>query len=76
MNSIPDQAYDKSLRKKMKKLDVKSITKYFVELAKQNHNLVNDIIATYIKEEKKLVESRKISSGTLESQSRFVEKVL
>jgi hypothetical protein len=38
-----------------------------VSLGKKNPELVTDIIATYIKEEKKLVEKGQLSSGTLEN---------
>ena len=76
LHSIPDEVYDKSLRKKFKKSDVKSITKIFVELAKQDHNLVTDIVATYIKEDKKLVESGKLSSGTLENHIKPIKVLL
>jgi uncharacterized protein YaaR (DUF327 family) len=63
LRSIPDQVYENA----NKKSDVKSITKYFVSLGKKNPELVTDIIATYIKEEKKLVEKGQLSSGTLEN---------
>ena len=44
-------------KKKIADSDISTNTKVFVDLAKQNSNLVTDIITTYIKEEKKLVES-------------------
>ena len=61
MHSIPEQVYDKSVRKNIENSDINTNTKVFVDLAKQNSNLVTNIIATYIKEEKKLVESGNIS---------------
>jgi len=72
LRSIPDQVYEK----KSKKSDVKSIVKHFVNLAKKNPDLVTDIIATYIKEEKKLVESGLLSSGTLENHIKPIKVLL
>ena len=72
LRSIPDQVYEK----KSKKSDVKSIVKYFVDLAKKNPDLAADIIATYIKEEKKLVESGLLSSGTLENHIKPIKVLL
>ncbi len=75
--SIPDKVYAKtSTRKKSKNVDVKIIVKSFVELAKNNSDLATDIIATYIKEEKKLVESGHLSSGTLENHIKPIKVLL
>jgi hypothetical protein len=72
LRSIPDQVYENA----NKKSDVKSITKYFVSLGKKNPELVTDIIATYIKEEKKLVEKGQLSSGTLENHIKPIKVLL
>lgn len=57
MHSIPDEVYNKSTRKKIKNSEKEALAKIFVDLARQNPDLATDIIATYIMEEKKLVES-------------------
>jgi len=77
--SIPDKVYEKtssSTGKKSNDLDVKIIVKSFVELAKNNSDLATDIIATYIKEEKKMVESGQLSSGTLENHIKPIKVLL
>ena len=74
--SIPEQVYDKESQKIISNSDIKIITRVFVDLAKHNPNLVTDIIATYIKEDKKLVESREISSGTLENHIKPIKVLL
>jgi hypothetical protein len=71
LRSIPDQVYEKKSRS-----DVKSLVKCFVSLGKKNPNLATDIIATYIKEEKKLVESGQLSSGTLENHIKPIKVLL
>ncbi len=76
LHSIPDEVYAKSSRKKLKNSDKEAITKTFVDLAQKNPNLAMDIIATYIKEEKKLVESGALSSGTLENHIKPIKILL
>jgi len=76
LRSIPDEVYQKIPRENMENIDVKIIVKSFVDLAKKNPNLVADIVATYIKEEKKLVESGQLSSGTLENHIKPIKVLL
>ena len=76
LHSIPDQVYEKSTRKNIKNSDKEAIAKTFVDLAKKNPNLAMNIIATYIKEEKKLVESGQLSSGTLENHIKPIKVLL
>ena len=76
LRSIPDKVYEDTSEKRSENLDVKIIVKSFVDLAKKNPNLVTDIIATYIKEEKKLVESGQLSSGTLENHIKPIKVLL
>jgi hypothetical protein len=47
-----------------------------VDLARKNPDLATDIIATYIKEERKLVESVKLSSGTLDNHIKPIKVLL
>ncbi|MGI0056459.1 MAG: site-specific integrase [Nitrosarchaeum sp.] len=72
LKSIPDEVYGKTSRKS----DVKSMVKSFVNLTKKNTDLATDIIATYIKEEKKLVESGQLSSGTLANHIKPIKVLL
>jgi hypothetical protein len=76
LRSIPDEIYEKRPRKNTKDTDVKIIVKSFVDLAKKNPELITDIVATYIKEEKKLVESGQLSSGTLENHIKPIKVLL
>ena len=59
-----------------KNLEKEALAKIFVDLAKQNPDLATDIIASYIKEEKKLVESEQLSSGTLENHIKPIKVLL
>ena len=74
--SILDKVYEKTSGKRSSNLDVKIIVKSFVDLAKKNPDLAADIIATYIKEEKRLVESGQLSSGTLENHIKPIKVLL
>jgi hypothetical protein len=73
LRSIPDEVYEKPTKRI--KSD-KELARTFVYLATKNPNLATDIIATYIKEEKKLVESGQLSSGTLENHIKPIKVLL
>ena len=73
LRSIPDEIYEKSRKQNP---DVKILVKVFVNLAKKKPELTTNIIATYIKEEKKLVESNQLSSGTLENHIKPIKVLL
>ena len=73
LRSIPDEIYEKTSRPN---LDVKILVKYFVSLAKKKPELATNIIATYIKEEKRLVETNQLSSGTLENHIKPIKVLL
>ncbi|MCH7649343.1 MAG: site-specific integrase [Thaumarchaeota archaeon] len=75
LESIPDEIYKKNLGKIPEK-DQIILAKFFVELAKQNTDLVTDIIATYIKEEKKIVESGQLRPGTLANHIKPIKVLL
>ena len=70
---IPDKVYEKSPKKKN---SGKELARTFVDLATKNPNLATDIIAKYIKEEKRLVESGQLSSGTLENHIKPIKVLL
>ena len=73
LRSIPDQVYEKISKTNQ---DVKILVKAFVSMAKKSPELTTNIIATYIKEEKKLVESNQLSSGTLENHIKPIKVLL
>ena len=50
---IPDQIYFDSLGKTAKDRDAKTLTRFFVDLARKDMDLASDIIATFIKEKRK-----------------------
>jgi len=75
LESIPDEIYKKNLGKIPEK-DQIILAEFFVELAKQNADLATDIIATYIKEEKKMVESGQLRPGTLTNHIKPIKVLL
>ena len=67
---IPNQLYIDSLGKTPKNRDAKILSTFFVELARKDMDLASDVIATFIKEDRKRVTSGEISSQTI-PQERF-----
>jgi hypothetical protein len=76
LKSIPDEIYQKNLGKLPRDQDKKILASFFVELSKANAELATDIIATYIKEGKKLVESGSLTGGTLANQIKPIKVLL
>lgn len=72
LQSIPDEIYQKNLGKK----DEITLSELFVNLAKTKPELAADIIATYIKEEKKLVDSGHLKPGTLANHIKPIKVLL
>jgi len=62
---IPNQLYIDSLGKTPKDREAKTLTKFFVDLSRKDTDLASDVIATYIKEDTKRVDSGEISSQTI-----------
>jgi len=62
---IPNQLYDDSLGEIPKNRDAKTLAKFFVDLAKKDMDKASDIIAAFIKEDRKRVDSGEISSQTI-----------
>ncbi|MEX0862472.1 hypothetical protein [Nitrosopumilus sp.] len=54
---IPNQIYQDTLRDSPQDKERKTLAKFFVEIARKNPDLASDIIAAYIKEDIKRVES-------------------
>ncbi|WP_420546146.1 hypothetical protein [Nitrosopumilus sp.] len=62
---VPNQVYLDSLEITPKNRNPEELSKFFVSLAKKDPDLATNIIAAFIKEEKKLVEKKEMSSQTL-----------
>ena len=73
---IPDQIYSDSLGKIPKDRQAETLAESFVSLAKKNMNLASDVIAAYIKEDKKRVEKGEISSQTLPNHIKPIRALL
>ncbi len=59
-----------------KNRDAKISASLFVELAKQDTDLASDVIAAYIKEDRKRVESGEISSQTIPNHIKSIKVLL
>jgi len=73
---IPNQLYIDSLEKKPKDREAKTLAKFFVELARADLDVASNVIAAYIKEDKKQVEQGKISSQTVPNHIKPIKVML
>jgi len=73
---IPNQLYIDSIGKKPKDREPKTLAKFFVDLARKDTELASNVIAAYIKEDKKRVEEGKISSQTLPNHTKPIKVLL
>jgi len=73
---IPNQIYTDSLRKTPKYREPKTLATFFVDLARKDTELASNVIAAYIKEDKKRVEEGKISSQTLPNHIKPIKVLL
>ncbi|GFN40304.1 MAG: hypothetical protein YK1309IOTA_1600001, partial [Marine Group I thaumarchaeote] len=73
---IPNQLYTESLGKTPKDREAKTLATFFVELAKKDTDRVSNVIAAYIKEDRKQVEKGKISSETLPNHTKPIKVLL
>jgi len=73
---IPNQLYIDSIGKKPKDREAKTLTKFFVELARVDLDVASNVIAAYIKEDKKQVEQGKISSQTIPNHIKPIKVML
>jgi hypothetical protein len=73
---IPNQIYSDSLGKIPQDREAKTLSIFFVELAKKDADLASDVIAAYIKEDKKRVEKGEISSQTLPNHIKPIKVLL
>ena len=63
--AIPVKVYQDTLGKLPQNKDLGTLANFFVELSRKDPDLGNNIIAAFIKEEKKLVDAQKINPNTL-----------
>jgi len=73
---IPNQLYIDSIGKKPKDREAKTLAKFFVELARADLDVASNVIAAYIKEDKKQVEQGKISSQTIPNHIKPIKVLL
>ena len=73
---IPNQLYIDSIGKKPKDREAKTLAKFFVELARANLDVASNVIAAYIKEDKKRVDQGQISSQTLPNHTKPIKVLL
>ncbi|MEM3064478.1 MAG: site-specific integrase [Candidatus Nitrosotenuis sp.] len=76
LRSIPDEIYQKNLGRSPQDQDKKTLASFFVSLSKANADLATDIIAAYIKEGKRLVESGQLRGGTLANHIKPIKVLL
>jgi len=76
LKSIPNQLYSEHLGKIPENGDPKELAKFFVEVAKKDIDIASDVIAAYIKEDKKKVENGEISSQTLPNHIKPIKVLL
>ena len=73
---IPNQLYIDTLGKTPKNRDAKTLAKFFVDLAKKDMDKASDIIAAFIKEDRKRVDSGEISSQTIPNHIKPIKVLL
>ena len=73
---IPNQLYSEHLGKIPKNRDAKALAAFFVDLARKNVDLASDVIAAYIKEDKKRVDEGDLSSQTLPNHIKPIRALL
>ncbi|EPA06534.1 site-specific recombinase, phage integrase family [Candidatus Nitrosarchaeum limnium BG20] len=73
---IPNQIYSEHLGKIPKDRNAEALAAFFVNLAKKNVDITSDVIAAYIKEDKKRVEKGEISSQTLPNHIKPIRALL
>ncbi|MCA9826929.1 MAG: hypothetical protein KC444_00810 [Nitrosopumilus sp.] len=73
---IPNQIYTDNLGKTPKDRNVTTLARFFVNLARKDMDLASDVIATFIKEDKKRVETGEISSQTIPNHIKPIKVLL
>lgn len=73
---IPNQIYQDALGKIPEDREIETLAKKFVDIARKDPDLASDIIAAYIKEDKKRIESKEISPQTLPNHIKPIKVLL
>lgn len=73
---IPNQLYSDSLGKIPQDREPNTLATFFVDLARKDIDLASDVIAAYIKEDKKRVVSGELSSQTLPNHIKPIKTLL
>lgn len=73
---IPPKLYQDTLAKSPQNDDPSTLASFFVELARKTPDLANNIIATFIKEEKKLVDEKKLHPNSLPNHIKPIKVLL
>ena len=73
---IPNQFYEDSIGHSPKDTKIETLATSFVYLTKNDPKLAQNIIATFIKEEKKLVESGELNPNTLPNHIKPIKALL
>ena len=73
---VPDELYQEILGEKPNCQQVDSLARCFVELARKNTILAQNVIAEFIKEEKKIVENGDLNPNTLPNHVKPIKSLL
>ncbi|AJW71742.1 site-specific integrase [Nitrosopumilus adriaticus] len=73
---VPNKFYTESLGKTPQDREPATLAKFFVELARKDMKLASNIIATFIKADRKRVESGEISSQTIPNHIKPIKVLL
>lgn len=73
---IPNQIYTDNLGETPQDREATTLAKFFFDLAKKDMDLASNVIATFIKEDKKRVESGEISSQTIPNHIKPIKVLL
>ena len=73
---IPNEIYQDVLEETPPDREIKTLAKFFVEIARKDPDAATDIVAAYIKEDKKRVEAGEISPQTLPNHIKPIKVLL
>lgn len=73
---IPSQIYRDILAKEPENNSIEELSKFFVELGNKDPAMIHNIIAAYIKEDKKKVEQKEISPNTFPTYIKPIRRLL
>ncbi|MCV0400993.1 MAG: site-specific integrase [Nitrosopumilus sp.] len=73
---VPNKFYTEALGKTPENREPETLTRFFVDLARKDMELSSNIIAEFIKQDKKRVESGEISSQTLPNHIKPIKALL